>query len=91
MSDVFINAFWHIIERTIEGTCTVMLHMLKYIPGVQEVHDEAVGIGDTHWCMLLTALILKGWALKQLRKTHGNRGMSLNALRPKKCATRQCA
>ena len=45
MSDVFINAFWHIIERTIEGTCTVMLHMLKYIPGVQEVHDEAVGIG----------------------------------------------
>ena len=45
MSDLFIYVFWHNIERTIEGTCTVMLHMLKYIPGVQGVHDEVVGIG----------------------------------------------
>ena len=45
MNDLFQNAFLYIIERTIEGTCTVMLHMLKYVPGVQGVHDEAVDIG----------------------------------------------
>ena len=30
--------FWCIIE----GACTVLLHMLNYVPGVQEVYDEAV-------------------------------------------------
>ena len=42
MSDLFKNAFWCIIERTIEGMCAALLHMLKYISGVQEVYDEAV-------------------------------------------------
>ena len=38
MSDLFNNAFWYIIE----GTCTALLHMLKYIPEAQEMYDEAV-------------------------------------------------
>ena len=29
MNDLFKNAFWYIIQ----GTCTALLHMLKYIPG----------------------------------------------------------
>ena len=29
----------------IEGTCAVMLHMLKYIPGIQALHNEAADIG----------------------------------------------
>ena len=37
--------FKYIIERTIKGTCVVMLNMLKYIPGIQGVHHEAVDIG----------------------------------------------
>ena len=42
MSDLFKNVFLHIIERTIDGTCTVMLHMLKYVPGVQGVHGDVL-------------------------------------------------
>ena len=38
MIDLFKNVFWCIIE----GACTVLLYMLKYIPGFQEAHDEAV-------------------------------------------------
>ena len=38
MSDLFKYAFLYIID----GTCTTLLHMLKYIPGVQEKYDEAV-------------------------------------------------
>ena len=38
MIDLFKNIFWYIIE----GACTVLLYMLKYVPGVQEVYDEAV-------------------------------------------------
>ena len=33
------------VEGTVEGTCAAMLHMLKYVPGVQGVDDEAVDIG----------------------------------------------
>ena len=44
-----IDLIKHIIERMVEGTveetCAVMLHMLKYVPGVQGVDDEAVDIG----------------------------------------------
>ena len=45
MNGLLQNAFLYIIKRTIEGTCAVMLHMLKYVPGVQGVHDEVVDIG----------------------------------------------
>ena len=38
MIGLFKNAFWYIIE----GTCTVLLHMLKYVPGMQEMCDEVV-------------------------------------------------
>ena len=38
MIDLFKNTFWYIIE----GACTVLLHMLKYVPVVQEAYDEAV-------------------------------------------------
>ena len=38
MIDLFKNVFWYIIE----GACTVLLHMLKYVAGFQEVYDEAV-------------------------------------------------
>ena len=38
MIDMFKNEFWYIIE----GACTVLLHMLKYVPGAQEAYDEAV-------------------------------------------------
>ena len=37
-SDLLKNAFLY----TIEGMCTALLHMLKYIPGVQEMYEEAV-------------------------------------------------
>ena len=39
MISLFKNTFWYIIE----GVCTVLLRMLKYVPGVQEAYDEAVG------------------------------------------------
>ena len=32
------NVFWYIIRRT----CTVLLFMLKYVPGAQEAYDEAL-------------------------------------------------
>ena len=38
MIDLFKNAFWYIIE----GMCTVLLHMLKYVPGMQEMCHEEV-------------------------------------------------
>ena len=38
MIDLFKNVFWYIIE----GACTVLLYILKYVPGVQEAYDEAV-------------------------------------------------
>ena len=38
MISLFKNTFWYIIE----GVCTVLLRMLKYVPGVQEAYDEAV-------------------------------------------------
>ena len=38
MIDLFKNVFWYIIE----GACTVLLHMLKYVAGFQEAYDEAV-------------------------------------------------
>ena len=38
MIDLFKNTFWYIIK----GACTFLLHMLKYVPGVQEAYDEAV-------------------------------------------------
>ena len=38
MIDLFKSIFWYIIERA----CTVLLYMLKYVPGVQEAYDEAV-------------------------------------------------
>ena len=38
MIDLFKNTFWYIID----GACTVLLNMLKYVPGVQEAYDEAV-------------------------------------------------
>ena len=44
MSDLFKNVFLYIIDRTIKGTCNVMLHMLKYIPGAQWMHDNPVDI-----------------------------------------------
>ena len=40
MIDLFKNVFWYIIE----GACTVLLYMLKYVPGVQEAYDEAVAL-----------------------------------------------
>ena len=36
--DLFKNVFWYIAE----GACTVLLYMLKYVPGTQEAYDEAV-------------------------------------------------
>ena len=38
MIDLFKNAFWYIVE----GAYTVLLHMLKYVPGVQKACDEVV-------------------------------------------------
>ena len=38
MISLFKNTFWYIIE----GVCTALLRMLKYVPGVQEAYDEAV-------------------------------------------------
>ena len=42
MIDLFKNAFWYITE----GTCTVLLHMLKYILGLQGAYEEAVRISS---------------------------------------------
>ena len=47
MIDLFKNAFWYIIE----GACTVLLYMLKYVPGVQEAYMRqwpAVDIFNSH-------------------------------------------
>ena len=38
MIDLFKNIFWYIIE----GVCTVLLRMLKYVPRSQEAYDEVV-------------------------------------------------
>ena len=38
MIDLFKNVFWYIIK----GVWTVLLYILKYVPGVQEAYDEAV-------------------------------------------------
>ena len=48
---LFKNAFWYIIEET----CTVLLHMLKYVPGVQEACDETVA---RHYRPLLEIYLL---------------------------------
>ena len=40
-----IDLIKYIIERMVEGTRAVMLHMLKYVPGVQGVDGEALDIG----------------------------------------------
>ena len=38
MINLFKNVFWYIIE----GACTVLLYMLKYVLGDQEAYNEAV-------------------------------------------------
>ena len=38
MIDLFKMVIWH----TIEGTCAVLLYILKYIPGAQEMINEEV-------------------------------------------------
>ena len=38
MINLFKNVFWY----TIEGTCAVLLYILKYIPGTQEEFNEEV-------------------------------------------------
>ena len=38
MIDLFENVFWY----TIEVPCTVLLYILKYIPGAQEEFNEEV-------------------------------------------------
>ena len=38
MIDLFKNVFWYIIRVT----CAAVLHVLQYIPRIQEVYDEAV-------------------------------------------------
>ena len=38
MTDLFKKVIWFIIE----GTCTVLTYILKYIPGVQEVCNKEV-------------------------------------------------
>ena len=37
-----INSFKKVIGYTIKGTCPVLLYILKYIPGIQEVINEKV-------------------------------------------------
>ena len=51
MIDLFKNAFSYIIE----GTCTVLLHILKYVSGVQEASDEVVA---RHYRLLLEIYLL---------------------------------
>ena len=38
MIDLFKNVFWYIIRVT----CAAVLHVLQYIPRIQEVYDEAM-------------------------------------------------
>ena len=38
MINLFKNVFWYVIE----GACSVLLYMLKYVLGDQETYDEAV-------------------------------------------------
>ena len=51
MIDLFKNEFWYIIE----GACTVLLHMLKYVPGAQEAYDDEV---IRHYRLLLEIYLL---------------------------------
>ena len=51
MIDLFKNVFWDIIERV----CTVLLHMLKYVPGAQEAYEEEV---TCHYRPLLEIYLL---------------------------------
>ena len=45
MSDLSKYLIERMVEGAVEGTCAVILHMLKYVPGIQGVDDEAVYIG----------------------------------------------
>ena len=71
----------YIIERTIKRTCVVMLHMLKYIPGIQGVHGETVNIGPYRLVYVLDNLKINGCALKWLRRIHDSCTMSLTNLK----------
>ena len=45
---------WYIIE----GACTALLHMLKYVPGAQGV-DEAVNIRPRYLTFVLDQAVLR--------------------------------
>ena len=46
MSDLIKYIIERMVEGTVQGTCAVMFHMLKYVPGVQGVDDKVVGIRE---------------------------------------------
>ena len=46
MNDLTKYIIERMVERMVEGTCAVMLHMLKSVPGFQGVNDKAVDIGE---------------------------------------------
>ena len=62
MIDLFKNALWYIIK----GACTVLLHMLKYVPGVQGVH-ETVSIRPRYLTFVLDQAVSRTpWGLKHV-------------------------
>ena len=91
MNGLFQNAFLYIIERTIEGACAVMFHMLKYVPPVHGVDDEAVDIKAYPLTYVPDRFKTQGMRIKQLRRTHGNSWMCQTTVRPLKCVKRECA
>ena len=67
MSDLIKYIIERMVEGTVEGTCAVMLHMLKYVPGVQGVDVEAVDIGGCPLAYVHDLFKTQGCALKLLR------------------------
>ena len=61
----------YIIERMVEGTCAVMFHMLKYVPGVQGVDDKVVGI--------------RGYSLAYVADYFKTQGMCIKAVEVDPC------
>ena len=64
MIGLFKNAFWYIID----GTCTVLLHMLKYVPGTQEACNKEVRMEPFSLGFALKHLKMQGMCNEAVRR-----------------------
>ena len=81
MINLFKNVFWY----TIEGTCAVLLYILKYIPGTQEEFNEEVRREPILLMYIPDHFKTQEMCEEAVKKSHGCCTMFLLALGRRRC------